>query len=62
MTKKNMFDAKYLINIHIFLVMGMTNIDDNTHLDLLFQKALRYEYHQKRIERNSLKQCNSFWT
>ena len=57
-----MFDAKYLINIHIFLVMGMTNIDDNTHLDLLFQKALRYEYHQKRIERNSLKQCNSFWT
>ena len=27
--QKNMFDAKYLINIHIILVMGMTNIDDN---------------------------------
>ena len=58
-----MFGAKYLINIHIFLVMGMTNIDDDdTHLDLLFQKSLRYEHHQKRIERNSLRQCNLFWT
>ena len=36
-----------LINIYIILVVFMANIDGNTHLDLLFKNALRYEHHQE---------------
>ena len=48
--KKNMFGAHYLINLHIILVIVMADIDGYTHLDLLFQKALRYEHHQKNFK------------
>ena len=45
-----MFGAHYLINLYIMLVIVMAGIDGNTHLDLLFQKALRYEHHQKNFK------------
>ena len=30
----------------------MADIDGNTHQNLLFQKALRYEHHQKKFKEN----------
>ena len=36
-----------MINLYIILVIVMADIYGNTHLDLLFQKALRYKHHQK---------------
>ena len=45
-----MFGALYLINLCIISVVVMANIDGNTHLDLLFQKALRYEPHQENFK------------
>ena len=50
-----MFRADYLINLYVILVIVMANFDGKTHLDLLFQKALRYEDHQE-----NFKWCNSF--
>ena len=40
-----MFRTHYLINLYIILVIVMADIDGYTHLDLVFQKALRYEHH-----------------
>ena len=34
-----------MISIYIILVIVMADFDGNKHLDLLFQKALRYENH-----------------
>ena len=36
-----------LINIYIILVVLVANIDGNTHLDLLFKNASRYEHYQE---------------
>ena len=47
---KNIFGAHYLINLYIILVVVMANINENTHLDLLFKKALRYEHHQENFK------------
>ena len=52
-----MFRADYLINLYVILVIVMANFDGKTHLDLLFEKTLRYEDHQE-----NFKWCNSFWT
>ena len=38
-----MFRADYLINLYVILVIMMANFDSKTHLDLPFQKALRYK-------------------
>ena len=45
-----MFGVHYLINLYIILVIVITDIDGNTPLNLLFQKALRYEHHQKNFK------------
>ena len=55
-----MFGAHYLINLYIMLVIVMAGIDGNTHLDLLFQKALRYEHHQKNFKESLLSDVTPF--
>ena len=45
-----MFEAHCLTNLYIILVIVMADIEGYTHLDLLFQKALRYERHQKNFK------------
>ena len=40
----------YLTIIFTTLVIGMVSIDHNSHLDLLFQKTLRYEYHRENFK------------
>ena len=37
----------YLTIIYTILVIGMAYIEVNSHLDLLFHKALRYEHHRE---------------
>ena len=41
----------FLIIIYTTLVIEMVYIECNSHLDLLFQKALLYEHHQKILEK-----------
>ena len=57
---KNIFGALYLINLYIILVVVMANTDGNTYLDLLFQKALRYEHHQENFKKNISNDVTSF--
>ena len=45
-----MFGADYLIYLYVILVIVLADIDGYTHFDLLFQKALRYEHHQKKFK------------
>ena len=40
----------YLTIIYTTLVIGMVYIERNSHLDLLFQKALRYEHHRENFK------------
>ena len=56
----SLFDPHYLINLYISLVIVMANIDGNTYLDLLFQKALRYEHHQKNFKESLLSDVTPF--
>ena len=37
----------HLIVLCIFLIKGMVTFDGNSHLDLVFQKALRYSRHRE---------------
>ena len=40
----------YLTIVYTTLVIGMVYIERNSHLDLLFQKALRYEHHRENFK------------
>ena len=39
----------YLTIIYTTLVIGLLYNEDNSHLDLLFQKTLHYEHHRERF-------------
>ena len=49
-----------MINLYIILVVAMANIDGNTYLDLLFQKALRDEHHQENFKKIISNDVTSF--
>ena len=40
----------YFTIIYTTLVLGMVYVERNSHLDLLFQKALRYEHHRENFK------------
>ena len=43
----------YSTIIYTVLVIHMANIGGNSHLNLLFQRALRYEHHREILEKVS---------
>ena len=50
----------YLIIIYTVLVIPMAYIDGNSHLNLLFQRALRYEHHRENFRESLLNNITPF--
>ena len=54
-----MFDDH--IYIYTTLVIGIVYNEGNSHLDLLFQKALHYEHHSKNFREHLSNTVMQFW-
>ena len=51
----------HFIILCILLVKVMNTFDENAHLDLVFQKALRYSHHRQNCRKESTEWSDSTW-
>ena len=52
MLLKSMKKVYHLTILCILLIKGMVTFDGNSHLDLAFQKALRYSHHKENYKKS----------